>query len=343
MITSTATPIDTIAPAAAPSTVPGKRRPRRIARALGMVLAAVLTLSIISIAANAIATASEKAELAPYGQTVTLDTGGEINVTRTRGPGPTIVLLSGYGTPAPALDFAPLIRELDAFDVIVVEGFGYGYSDLDVPERTIGNITSELKEVLAKLHVDEPVILAGHSVGGLYARYYANAYPDDVAAVIGIDPMAAKASSLEVGTPSVTEGVVGALGLYRVVTTIAPDLIQPPGTAFTPEERRRIAALSNWNYGNPSIADEWSRIGANSTKAAAQPFAADLPVLEMLSSESVDTMPAWLSEHEAELDGVTVHQLEVLEGTHYLQWTQSPAMGRIITDFVAAHVDPSRG
>lgn len=338
-MTSTTTPIDTTAPATAPAS--RRRRPSRIARAAGVVLAVVLALTLVSVIANAAATASEKAELAPYGQTVTLDA-GEINVTRSGGPGPTMVLLSGYGTPAPAVDFAPLIRELDAFDVIVVEGFGYGYSDLDVPDRSIENITSELHEVLAKLHVDEPVVLAGHSVGGLYARYYANAYPDDVAAVIGIDPMAAKAASLEVGTPSITEGVLGALGLYRAVTTIAPDLIQPPGTAFTPEERRQIAALSNWNYGNPSISDEWSRIESNSTKAAAQPFAADLPVLEVLSSESVDTMPTWLSDHEAELQAVSTHQLEVLEGAHYLQWTQSPAMGRIITDFVAAHVDPSR-
>jgi pimeloyl-ACP methyl ester carboxylesterase len=121
------------------------------------------------------------------------------------------VLLSGYGTPSPAVDFAPLIRELDAFDVIAVEGFGYGYSDLDVPDRTIENITSELHEVLAKLHVDEPVILVGHSAGGLYARYYANAYPDEVSAVIGIDPMAATTSSLEVGTPSVKDAVIAAL------------------------------------------------------------------------------------------------------------------------------------
>ena len=33
------------------------------------------------------------------------------------------------------------------------------------------------------------------------------------------------------------------------------------------------------------------------------------------------------------------HQLEVLEGSHYLHWTQSPAMARIIADFIGAHVD----
>lgn len=323
----------------APTRSPRPSRWRRIARASAIGLAIVLTLTVVSTVANAAATASEKAELAPYGETVALDA-GTMNVWRNEGSGPTMVLLSGYGTPAPAVDFAPLIRELDAFNVIVAEGFGYGYSDLDVPDRSIENITSELHHVLAKLQVEEPVILVGHSVGGLYARYYANTYPDQVSAVIGLDPMAATASSLEVGTPSVIEGIARTLGLYRVVTTIAPDLIQPPGDAYTTEERRRTTAMSNWNYGNPSLADEWSQIAANSTKAAAQPFHADLPVLEILSSESVDTMPAWLPSHEAELENVATHQLEVLEGTHYLHWTQSPQMGRIITDFVDSHVNP---
>jgi pimeloyl-ACP methyl ester carboxylesterase len=311
----------------------------RIARAVGIGLAAVLALTAVSTIANASLNASEHAALTPYGQEVTIDA-GDINVYRNGGSGPTMVLLSGYGTSAPAIDFAPLIRELDAFDVVVVEGFGYGYSDLDVGERTIENITAELHEVLAKLQVDEPVILIGHSVGGVYARYYANAYPEEVAAIVGIDPMAATTSSLDEGTPSIVDSVQAAIGLVRVVTTIAPDLVQPPGTAYTADERRRTAVMTNWNYGNASVSDEWSRIGANSTKAAMHPFATDLPVLEILASDSVTMMPEWLPNHEAELKGVTTHELHVLEGTHYLHRTQSPALARLISGFVAAHVTP---
>jgi pimeloyl-ACP methyl ester carboxylesterase len=311
----------------------------RIARAVGIGLAAVLALTAVSTIANASLNASEHAALTPYGQEVTIDA-GDINVYRNGGSGPTMVLLSGYGTSAPAIDFAPLIRELDAFDVVVVEGFGYGYSDLDVGERTIENITAELHEVLAKLQVDEPVILIGHSVGGVYARYYANAYPEEVAAIVGIDPMAATTSSLDEGTPSIVDSVQAATGLVRVVTTIAPDLVQPPGTAYTADERRRTAVMTNWNYGNASVSDEWSRIGANSTKAAMHPFAIDLPVLEILASDSVTMMPEWLPNHEAELKGVTTHELHVLEGTHYLHRTQSPALARLISGFVAAHVTP---
>lgn len=313
------------------------RRLTRIARVFGIVSVILLLLTAVSALANASITASERTAITPYGQRVSVDAGA-INVYRNGGTGPTMVLLSGFGTPAPAIDFAPLIRKFDAFNVIVVEGFGYGYSDLDVADRTIENITSELHKVLAKLQVNEPVILVGHSVGGIYARYYANAYPKEVSAIVGIDPMAAATSSLKVGAPSVVEGIQAKTGLFRLVTAIAPDLIQPPGTAYTPDDRRRTAAMTNWNYGNVSISDEWSRIGANSTKANARPFAADLPVLEILSSESVTTMPEWLPNHEAELKGVATHQLEVVEGSHYLHWTQSAALARIISNFVAAHV-----
>ena len=113
--------------------------------------------------------------------------GGHLNVYRHGETGPTIVMLTGYGTPAPALDFAPLIRELEGYQVVVVEGFGYGYSDTEAPPRTIENITSELHEAVTALDLEEPYILLGHSIAGIYDLYYANQYPEEVSAVIGID------------------------------------------------------------------------------------------------------------------------------------------------------------
>jgi len=316
-----------------------QRRPLwlRALRTTTVAIATLLVLACISTIVNAGITRSEKSSFVPYGQKVTI-AGGTINVVRNGGTGPTMVLLSGYGTPAPAIDFAPLVRELDAFDVIVIEGFGYGYSNMDVTGRSIENITSEIHEVLTKLNVTSPVILVGHSVGGLYTHYYANAYPGEVSAIIGIDPMTSKTSSLETGAPSVTDGLINTLGLLRVASTLDPDLIQPPGTAYTVDERHRIAAMTNWNYGNVSISDEWSQIGANSTKANLEPLPANLPVLEILSSDSVSTMPNWFPDHQAELAGVTTHRLEVLEGAHYLHWTQSPEMARIISEFIAASI-----
>ena len=99
-----------------------------------------------------------------------------------------------------------------------------------------------------------------------------------------------------------------------------------------------MAAMANWNFGNLATSDEWARLTANSTKAAQSPLPADVPVLEMLSTESVDSIPGWLANHEAELARVNAHQLDVIGGAHYLHWTQAPLLGRTIAQFIDDHV-----
>lgn len=69
----------------------------------------------------------------------------------------TIVLMSGLGTAAPALDFEPLIDEISKTNkVVVVEPFGYGWSDITNKERTVKNIVEEMRLALKKaaIHSD---------------------------------------------------------------------------------------------------------------------------------------------------------------------------------------------
>ena len=171
-------------------------RMRRVAKVFGIVALALVALVLVSASINAILTRQEKSRFAPYGERVSVD-GGSLNVWRNGHAGPTMVLLSGLGTAAPALDFAPLIKQLGAYNVFVVEGFGYGYSDMSARPRTVQNITAELHDALAKLAAPKPYILVGHSIAGFYTLSYAHRYPDEVSAVVGIDPTvpAAKAGS----------------------------------------------------------------------------------------------------------------------------------------------------
>ncbi len=138
-------------------------------------------------------TAVEKKKYPPIGQLVEVD-GRDIHVyTKGRGEN-TIVLLSGLGTTAPALDFEPLVNELSKDNkVVVVEPFGYGWSDITNKKRTVENSVSEIREALQKSDIKGPYILMPHSVSGVYSMYYANKYPDEVKAIIGIDPTLPKA------------------------------------------------------------------------------------------------------------------------------------------------------
>jgi pimeloyl-ACP methyl ester carboxylesterase len=102
--------------------------------------------------------------------------------------GRTVVLLSGLGAPCPALDFRPVFSTLrEDHRVVVAEGFGYGWSDLTDTPRTVQNIIGETRIALAKAGFKPPYVLMPHSVSGLYALHWANAYPEEVEAVVGID------------------------------------------------------------------------------------------------------------------------------------------------------------
>lgn len=65
---------------------------------------------------------------------------------------------------------------------------GYGFSD---PATAPSDVTSTIDDLHALLHsqaIAAPVILVGHSLGGLYATTYALRYPRDVAGMVLVEP-----------------------------------------------------------------------------------------------------------------------------------------------------------
>ena len=55
---------------------------------------------------------------------------------------------------------------------------------------TLGDLADELARVLVGAGIDEPVVLASHSLGGGIAQFYADRHPDLVAGLVFIDPIA---------------------------------------------------------------------------------------------------------------------------------------------------------
>jgi pimeloyl-ACP methyl ester carboxylesterase len=66
---------------------------------------------------------------------------------------------------------------------------GYGDSDHAARPMTAQNVTNDLYWLLNKAGVRRPVVLVGHSLGGLYASLYANRFPSQVAGLVLIDPL----------------------------------------------------------------------------------------------------------------------------------------------------------
>ena len=326
--------------------IPTAATPTRATRCrfhrLRIMATTVAGLLLASATANLAMNQVEMSSTAPYGQKVQTSHGA-INVVRTPGNGRTamtIVLLSGLGTPAPALDFAPLVRELKDYDVVVVEGFGYGYSDQPPVERTVENITSELHEALANAKIPRPYVLAGHSIAGFYTLAYANRYRNDVSAVIGIDPTIPAAHAVPADQSDVPAsginwgGLIAATGVLRWATMLAPSLIEPDSSAYTPAERDQMHLLFNRNFGNSSVLDETSRIADNARKVQDLRYPDNLPVLTFLASAKETTADPAL--HESRQSNVGHHEIVVLPGGHYLHWTHAPAMTAKIKAFLTA-------
>src|SRR5262245_35794017 len=90
-----------------------------------------------------------------------------------------VVFLSGGG--AVGLDYLNVQeRAAELTTSVLYDRGGTGWSDRVRLPRTSVEVTDELRELLHTAGVLTPYILVGHSLGGLYARYYAQRFPDDV-------------------------------------------------------------------------------------------------------------------------------------------------------------------
>ena len=65
---------------------------------------------------------------------------------------------------------------------------GLGFSDPAARPSTARNAVDDLKNLLDAASVEMPVVLVGHSAGGLYAMLFTALYPDRVAGVVLVDP-----------------------------------------------------------------------------------------------------------------------------------------------------------
>lgn len=285
--------------------------------AIGAVLAVGLATTTI---VNAVASGAEAERIEPYGETVSVD-GRDMNVL-IAGDGPeTIVLLPGFGTASPVLDFGPLVDDLsEDHRVVVVEPFGYGLSDGTDRPRTTQNIVAEVHEALQTLDVDS-YILMGHSIAGIYGIEFADRYPDEVRAFVGIDTSVPGQPHMDTVFPTGLMGAAKDLGLVRLLTAFGG--AGDEDSAYSAQAREQMALLSNRNSLSPTYLDEMSHIRTNFAQAIGTSFPKDLPLLLFVVTEN-PTTPEWLSLHEEQAAAVTDGTVVPLDGEHYLHHTHSP-------------------
>ncbi|MCX4380026.1 MAG: alpha/beta hydrolase [Lachnospiraceae bacterium] len=129
----------------------------------------------------------EKELRLPLGQMVEVD-GNNMSIY-VEGTGDiTLVFMSGGGTCSPILDFKSLYSLLsNKYRIVVVEKFGYGFSDVVDKKRGIESILADTRAALKAAGIEAPYILCPHSMSGIEALYWAQQYPEEILAIIGLD------------------------------------------------------------------------------------------------------------------------------------------------------------
>nr|WP_027871704.1 alpha/beta hydrolase [[Eubacterium] cellulosolvens] len=165
---------------------------KKIIKTFGKVLLTLVIILMVSLfiifVYNRIRMKQEESLLKkPLGQMVEVD--GHMMCVYEEGEGAhTLLFLSGSGTASPILDFKSLYTLLkDDYHIVVIEKFGYGFSDVIDDERSFDTILRQDREALEKAGIKGPFVLCPHSLSGLESIMWAQNYPDEVEAIVGLD------------------------------------------------------------------------------------------------------------------------------------------------------------
>lgn len=134
---------------------------------------------------EAVVTKKEASLYPPPGKLVNAG-GYKLHLVKKGSGGPIIVFEAGSGETS--LSWRGIPDELSrAATVVVYDRGGYAWSEQAPSERSGENIVRELHEALQNEGLNGPYIMVGHSLGGMYARLFAQTYPDQMAGLVLVD------------------------------------------------------------------------------------------------------------------------------------------------------------
>ncbi|WP_315727757.1 alpha/beta hydrolase [Sphingosinicella rhizophila] len=161
---------------------------RKITALVGGSFLAILGLAMLS-GATAMAVRDRALERLRPVDGKLVDVGGYRAFVQCKGQsgGLTLVLLSGgYSTGS---WMKPLQERLQSrYRTCIIDRPGTGWADDGPLPRTVDTILAEIRMAIRGAGETMPLVLIGHSMGGLYAANYADAYPGDVKGIVLLDP-----------------------------------------------------------------------------------------------------------------------------------------------------------
>lgn len=301
------------------------------------VMIGILILGIlISFINNKIHLSKEKKLFQPLGQMVEVN-GHKMNVYVEGSGEETLVFMSGGGTSSPVLDFKSLYSLLsDKYRIIVVEKAGYGFSDITSSKRDIDTILSETRESISKVGIKGPYILCPHSMSGIEALYWAQKYPKEIKAIIGLDmSVPASYNEYEVNIPIIELGsFANNIGLTRLISSLSESDAIKYGT-LSEDEKKLYKIIFYRRTATKNMINEVKEIKSNA-KEVAENGIPNIPIL-IFSSNGVGTgwdKNKWRSFQNDYIKNLKNGKLIELDCTHYVHDIEYTKIAKEIDKFI---------
>ena len=271
----------------------------------------------------------------PLGQLVGVD--GHNMSIYTEGEGDhTLVFLSGWGTASPILDFKPLYSRLsDDYKIVVVEKFGYGFSDIVDGDREMETILRQDREALEKCGIEAPYVLCAHSFSGYEAAMWAQQFPEEVESIVGLDMCTPGCRDI----PALRDGdfmnsvVLGLARFLRVAGLDRFPFHDESGT-LTKEECAIYQEIICHKAVNQTMLSEGEteRLIALDERSKSVPLPT-VPVLLYASADFLDD-PFWVSGMQSMADASSDGTLIQLDCGHYVHYYESERISKDMKAFL---------
>jgi hypothetical protein len=249
----------------------------------------------------------------------------------------TIVFLAGSGTECPTYDFKPLWQLLlGRYSMVVVERPGYGWSGQTENPRDIDTVLEETREALQQAGIEGPFIPAAHSLSGLEALYWAQKYPGEVSAIIGLDMAVPKVYDTMKIPKSVTWSVrLGNLFRRPIASIMMKGHPAVRNNMLDADEQAAMRHIIAKQFMSKNMRDEIYCVKENARKVE-EGGRPSVPVLCCLSNdkELLKKIPAWEKLHRNYFSSNKRVKYARLSCGHYLHRDAPDEVDKAITNFL---------
>ncbi|MCH5271171.1 MAG: alpha/beta hydrolase [Lachnospiraceae bacterium] len=282
-----------------------------------------LTVFVVIISIHFIQLKREEELRTPLGQLVEVN-GHNMSVYSEGEGEKTLVFLSGSETTSPILDFKSLYSLLsDEYKIVVVERFGYGFSDVVDSPRDIATVLSETRAALTKAGIEGPYVLCPHSLSGLESLYWAQQYPDEVEAIIGLD-MAVPEALIDFKDEVLLNTIRNfftRIGWIRVLPLIS-DMDCVKYGILTEEEKDIAHAMMYYNFLNKTVLNEFKYISQNA-KTVGDGKTPQVPMLLFVSSDKLKKeWPGYIQSYVSNVENANIVQLDCPHYVHDYEYVR---------------------